>query len=90
MRVHLAFRPELLSLHARAPGNRVGVPRGNAAISLSTFAVNAALGVNTIQELVDLIKRSPGKYAFGSIGAGSLSHLAMEAIALKSLSLIHI
>jgi tripartite-type tricarboxylate transporter receptor subunit TctC len=30
------------------------------------------------------LKREPGKYDFGSIGNGSLSHLAMEAIALKS------
>ena len=35
-------------------------------------------------ELVTLLKREPGKYNFGSIGNGSLSHLAMEAIALKS------
>jgi tripartite-type tricarboxylate transporter receptor subunit TctC len=50
----------------------------------SALAVNVSLGVNTTQELVDLIRRNPAKYAFGSIGAGSLSHLAMEAIALKS------
>jgi len=57
----------------------------------STLAVNTGLGVNTAQELVDLIKRNPGKYAFGSIGAGSLSHLAMEAIALKSgTRLVHV
>ncbi len=35
-------------------------------------------------ELIDLIKRNPGKYTYGSIGTGSLSQLAMEAIALKS------
>ena len=29
-------------------------------------------------------RHNPGKYNFGSIGNGSLSHLAMEAIALKS------
>jgi tripartite-type tricarboxylate transporter receptor subunit TctC len=41
--------------------------------------------------LLDVIKRDPGKYAFGSIGAGSLSHLAMEAIALKSgAKLVHV
>jgi tripartite-type tricarboxylate transporter receptor subunit TctC len=37
-----------------------------------------------VTELVDLIKRNPGKYNFGSIGIGSVSHLAMEAIALES------
>jgi tripartite-type tricarboxylate transporter receptor subunit TctC len=50
----------------------------------SALAVNADLGVNSVAELVALLKREPGKYSFGSIGNGSLSHLAMEAIALKS------
>src|SRR5260370_132161 len=50
----------------------------------SALAVNARLGVSTVAELVELLKRSPGKYNFGSIGNGSVSHLAMEAIALKS------
>ena len=57
----------------------------------SALAVNASLGVNSARELVDLIRRNPGKYAFGSIGTGSLSHLAMEAIALKSgTQLVHV
>lgn len=57
----------------------------------SVLAVNAGLGVTDARALVDLIKRNPGKYAFGSIGAGSLSHLAMEAIALKSgTQLVHV
>jgi tripartite-type tricarboxylate transporter receptor subunit TctC len=57
----------------------------------SVLAINTSLGVNTARELIDLIKRNPGKYAFGSIGTGSLSQLAMEAIALKSgTRLVHI
>ncbi len=50
----------------------------------SLLAVNPKLGVNSVAELVALLKRGPGKYDFGSIGAGSLSHLSMEAITLKS------
>jgi len=50
----------------------------------SALVVNASLGVNSVAELVALLKRELGKYNFGSIGNGSLSHLAMEAIALKS------
>ena len=50
----------------------------------SALAVNARLGVSTVAELVELLKRSPGKYNFGSIGNGSVSHLAMEAITLAS------
>ena len=57
----------------------------------SVLAVNSALGVTETHALIDVIRRDPGKYAFGSIGAGSLSHLAMEAIALKSgTKLVHV
>jgi tripartite-type tricarboxylate transporter receptor subunit TctC len=57
----------------------------------SVLAVNSAVGVTDTQTLVDVIRRNPGKYAFGSIGAGSLSQLAMEAIALKSgTQLVHV
>jgi tripartite-type tricarboxylate transporter receptor subunit TctC len=50
----------------------------------SALAVNSSVKVNSVAELVGLLKREPGKYNFGSIGNGSLSHVAMEAIALKS------
>jgi tripartite-type tricarboxylate transporter receptor subunit TctC len=50
----------------------------------SALAINSNVKVNSVGELVALLKREPGKYNFGSIGNGSLSHLAMEAIALKS------
>ena len=57
----------------------------------SALAVNASLGVNSVPELIDLIRHNPGKYNFGSIGTGSLSQLAMEAIALKSgTRLVHV
>jgi len=57
----------------------------------SVLAVNTALGVNDTRTLIDVMRRDPGKYAFGSIGAGSLSHLAMEAVALKSgTKLVHV
>jgi len=50
----------------------------------SALAVNTGLGVDSVAALIDLLKKNPGKYNFGSIGAGSLSHLAMEAVAYKS------
>jgi tripartite-type tricarboxylate transporter receptor subunit TctC len=57
----------------------------------SALAVNPQLGVKTVAELVALLRRDPGKYNFSSIGNGSLSHLAMEAIAIKSgASLVHV
>src|SRR6266516_6924949 len=57
----------------------------------SALVVNTGLGVNSVGELVDLLKKNPGKYNYGSIGNGSLSHLAMEALALKSgATMVHI
>jgi tripartite-type tricarboxylate transporter receptor subunit TctC len=57
----------------------------------SALTVPANLPVNNVAELIALLKKDPGKYNFGSIGNGSLSHLAMEAIAQKSgTQLVHI
>jgi tripartite-type tricarboxylate transporter receptor subunit TctC len=50
----------------------------------SALVVNVGLGAASVAELVDSLKREPGRHNFGSIGNGSLSHLTMEAIALKS------
>jgi tripartite-type tricarboxylate transporter receptor subunit TctC len=50
----------------------------------SALAVNPELHVNTVAELIALLKKNPGKYNFASIGTGSLSQLAMEALAQKS------
>jgi tripartite-type tricarboxylate transporter receptor subunit TctC len=57
----------------------------------SALAVNPDLHVNSVAELVTLVKANPEKYNFASIGNGSLSHLAMEAIAIKAgARLVHI
>lgn len=57
----------------------------------SALAVNPQLKVGTVGELIALLKAYPGKYNFASIGNGSLSHLAMEAIALKAgATLVHV
>ena len=50
----------------------------------SAIAVHPSLNVSSVAELVALLQKEPGKYNFGSIGNGSLSHLAMEAIGIKS------
>jgi tripartite-type tricarboxylate transporter receptor subunit TctC len=57
----------------------------------SLLAVNSKVMVNGTAELVALLKSEPGKYNFGSIGNGSLSHLAMEAIGLAAgAQLVHV
>ena len=50
----------------------------------SILVVNKDIGAGTVEELITLLKREPGKHNYGSIGVGSLSHLSMESIAAKS------
>jgi tripartite-type tricarboxylate transporter receptor subunit TctC len=50
----------------------------------NVLVVTPALNVTTLPQLIDLLKRNPGKYNYASIGNGSVSHLAMELIAQKS------
>ena len=40
--------------------------------------------MDSVAELVALLKSEPGKDNFGLIGNGSLSHLAMEALTIKA------
>jgi len=57
----------------------------------SVLAVNADVPVRDTAELVALLRREPGRFNYGSIGNGSLSHLAIEAVALRSgARLVHI
>jgi len=50
----------------------------------NVIAVSPSLGVNSLKELMDLLRKNPGKYNYASIGVGSLSHLSIEM--LKSLT----
>lgn len=40
------------------------------------MVVNPKLGVNTVQDVIDLARKNPGKLNFGSAGQGSTTHLA--------------
>jgi tripartite-type tricarboxylate transporter receptor subunit TctC len=46
----------------------------------NVIAANAQLPVSNMREAIALIKTSPGKYNFASVGNGSSSHLTMEYI----------
>ena len=62
-----------------------------AATQPSVLVVPATLGVSSTDELVALMKKNPGKYNYASMGAGSISHLAMESLASKSgTSVVHV
>lgn len=49
----------------------------------SVLVASRSLGVRSTEELVSLVRRDAAKLNFGSIGNGSVSHLAMEAIAIE-------
>ena len=55
------------------------------------LAVNANFPANNVKELIALLKASPGKYNFASVGNGSSSHLTMEYLkALTGTYAVHI
>jgi tripartite-type tricarboxylate transporter receptor subunit TctC len=62
------------------------------AVSATTvLSVNPSVKVQTVKELVDLIKASPGKFNFASPGAGTPAHLAGEQMhQLLGLDLVHV
>lgn len=54
-------------------------------VASSKFAADNAI------DLLAQLKKNPGKYSFASIGAGSASHLAMQALAARaSANLVHV
>ena len=62
-----------------------------AVASTTVLTVNPSVPANTVKELVDLIKANPGKYSFGSAGAGTQAHLAGEQFRLSlGLDLVHV
>jgi tripartite-type tricarboxylate transporter receptor subunit TctC len=55
-----------------------------AATQPSVLVVSPKLGVASTQQLLDLLRKEPGKLNYASMGAGTISHLAMEALAARS------
>lgn len=50
----------------------------------NVLAVRADLKVDSVKDLVALAKARPGKIDYASVGNGSLSHLSMEMLKMKS------
>jgi tripartite-type tricarboxylate transporter receptor subunit TctC len=62
-----------------------------AVASTTVLTVNPSVPAKTVKELVDLIRANPGKYSFGSAGAGTQAHLAGEQFRLTlGLDLVHV
>jgi tripartite-type tricarboxylate transporter receptor subunit TctC len=60
------------------------VPVALNAVGGVLLVVNPELPARTLPELIDLIKRNPEKYAYGSWGVGSNGHLSMEWLKLRT------
>lgn len=57
----------------------------------SALAVNPGINVGTVAELLTWLRHNSGNFNYSSIGNGSLSHLAMVAIAKKAnANLVHL
>ncbi|MFM9972038.1 MAG: Bug family tripartite tricarboxylate transporter substrate binding protein [Burkholderiales bacterium] len=56
-----------------------------------TLGVSSALGINNVKELIELLRKNPGKYNYSSLGNGSGSHLSMELVkSLTKTFMLHI
>jgi tripartite-type tricarboxylate transporter receptor subunit TctC len=53
-------------------------PVGQVGVTPCVLAVNSALPVTNVKELIALLKANPGKYSYGSSGMGSILHLCGE------------
>jgi tripartite-type tricarboxylate transporter receptor subunit TctC len=58
------------------------IPVTKAGATPNSWVVNANFPVHTIKELIDLIKREPGKYSVGSPGTGTTPSLSIEMFKL--------
>ncbi len=50
----------------------------------NVLVVSSALGVETLPQLLDLLRRKPGQFNYASVGAGTVSHLSMELIKART------
>jgi tripartite-type tricarboxylate transporter receptor subunit TctC len=80
-------------LYAKLPYDPVRdfAPITLVAVSPETLVVNPAVPATTVDELVALVKASPGKYSFASPGMGTTPHLAGELFKRTfGLDLVHV
>jgi tripartite-type tricarboxylate transporter receptor subunit TctC len=57
----------------------------------SVLVVSSGVAADSVESLIAAIRREPDKFTYGSIGRGSLSHLAMASLAMKAgVNLVHL
>ena len=67
-------------------------PITNTILGSHIIAAHPSVKANTLQELIDLARREPGKLAFGSPGTGTPQHLAGELFKQQAggLDIVHV
>ena len=81
------------ALYSKVPYDPVAdfEPIGVAATTMQVLAINPSVPANTVQELVALIKSSPGKFSYASAGVGTGAHLTGELFRSSlGLDIVHV
>lgn len=81
------------SLYAKVPYDPVKefAPVSLVAVSPNVLSVNPSVAAKTVKELIDEIRKNPGKYSFAGPGIGSTPHLSGELFKLKfDLDMVHV
>jgi tripartite-type tricarboxylate transporter receptor subunit TctC len=67
------------------------VPISLLATAPQMLVVQPALGVHSFSEFLEYARRNPDKLSYGSVGAGSASHLTMELLKSEAkVSIVHV
>ena len=57
----------------------------------SVLVISPGVAADSVESLLAAMKREPDKFTYGSIGRGSLSHLAMASLAMKAgVTVVHL
>lgn len=66
-------------------------PVGRVGDTINGFVIHPSVGVKTFQEMIAYAKKNPGKLAYASSGAGTATHLRIEALKLKAeIDILHV
>ena len=83
-----------LAMRQSLPGSidllRDLTPIASVAASVSCIVARPNLPLSSMQELLELARRNPGKLSFGSAGIGSTHHLTGELLREMGVSLMHV
>lgn len=81
----------LVSAQAKYDVQASFTPIARLAVSYPYLGVNAELPVKSLQELVELARKTPGKLNFGSAGTGSFGQFCSEMLSLQAgIKMMHV